>query len=90
MAKRIVARLELTASAKKTIEEMSTKFGMTQVAYSSRALEAFAKLGPAGQLALLQNDAGTDATLALLQVAMAEAKNAVATRPLPMPRAAAL
>jgi hypothetical protein len=43
MASRIIVRIELTPPAKKAVETLTEKHGMTQVAMLSRLVEWFAK-----------------------------------------------
>jgi hypothetical protein len=43
MASRVIVRIELTPPAKKAVETLTEKHGMTQVAMLSRLVEWFAK-----------------------------------------------
>ena len=75
MASRIIVRLELTAPAKKTLELMTDKKGMTQVAMLSRLVEWFAKQPEAIQTSALSLDPATiKATGVQIAKQMAEGK----------------
>jgi len=56
MASRIIVRFELKPSAKKALETVTEKKGMTQTALFSRLVEWFAKQPDAVQAAALSND----------------------------------
>ncbi|MGA2497914.1 MAG: hypothetical protein ABSH20_09240 [Tepidisphaeraceae bacterium] len=67
MASRIILRIELTAPAKKALESMTDKKGMTQVAMLSRLVEWLALQPAAVQTAVLaQNASETQAETARL------------------------
>ncbi|MFI5382048.1 MAG: hypothetical protein ACHRHE_22360 [Tepidisphaerales bacterium] len=69
MASRIIMRLELTPSAKKTVEQMTEKKGMTQVAMLSRLVEWLANQPAAVQASVLAaNSSKTEAETAKLIV----------------------
>ena len=59
MASRIIVRIELTAPAKKAVETLTAKNGMTQVAMLSRLVEWFAKQSDAIQASALSLDPAT-------------------------------
>ncbi len=56
MASRIIVRIELTAPAKKAVETLTGKNGMTQVAMLSRLVEWFAKQPDAIRTSALSMD----------------------------------
>lgn len=56
MASRIVVRLELRPSAKKALESVTEKKGMTQTALFSRLVEWFSRQPDAVQAAALSNE----------------------------------
>ncbi|MGA2497675.1 MAG: hypothetical protein ABSH20_08025 [Tepidisphaeraceae bacterium] len=56
MASRIIVRIELTAPAKKAVETLTEKNGMTQVAMLSRLVEWFARQPDAVQTAAMSLD----------------------------------
>jgi hypothetical protein len=53
MATRIVVRIEITPNAKKALEDLGDKSGMTQVALTSRIIEWFANQSELVQAAIL-------------------------------------
>lgn len=53
MQTRNVVRIDLTASAKRKIDQLTADFGMTQVSMLSRLIERFAELPKSVQAALL-------------------------------------
>ncbi len=54
MASRIIVRIELTAPAKKALETLTGKKGMTQVAMLSRLVEWLANQSPTVQASVLR------------------------------------
>jgi hypothetical protein len=69
MASRIIVRIELTAPAKNSLEKLTDKHGMTQVAMLSRLVEWLANQTPAVQASVLaQFSAETQAETAKLIV----------------------
>jgi hypothetical protein len=53
MAARIIVRIELTPDAKRRLMEVSKRFGMTQIAATSRLVEWFAGQSELVQAAIL-------------------------------------
>lgn len=53
MAARIIVRIELTPDAKRRLMEISKRFGMTQIAATSRLVEWFAGQSELVQAAIL-------------------------------------
>ncbi|MFI5378790.1 MAG: hypothetical protein ACHRHE_05810 [Tepidisphaerales bacterium] len=69
MASRIIVRIELTSPAKKALETLTDKHGMTQVAMLSRLVEWLANQSPTIQGSVLaQYSAETQAETAKLIV----------------------
>lgn len=62
MASRIIVRIELTAPAKKALESLTEKAGMTQVAMLSRLVEWMAKQDSTIQASVLGQYASESST----------------------------
>ncbi len=60
MAARIIVRIELTPPAKKALEQLTDKNGMTQVAMLSRLVEWLAHQSPTVQASVLRQHLSED------------------------------